>query len=322
MLVYKITNLVNNKCYIGSTNNFERRMNEHFNSARLSSLQSYNFPLQKAIRKYGPEKFKCEILEDDISAENIADRERYYIELFHSLASDHSGYNQTLDTYCALRDPAIIQDNIERVAVKCVEINPASAEIITYYDSLHDAARQIFGTDSSASTIQRCCEGKIYACHGHVLRYYRDGQIIQPEYSSRNRYAKVCGINIFNHKDIIYFKSISEAARQTGNARTALQKCIAGSHRYACIGERIWRKVDEANQIIHNNIDLEQILLQHSGYGVKLPNNELIKTKTIAELGKITGCKVGMIRYVIVNGTHKLDKYLFYKLDLERNPIE
>jgi group I intron endonuclease len=57
MDTYKATNTLNGKFYIGSSNNFERRKNEH-----LQSKESY--PFQNALRK-NPDAFEWEVQSDD-----------------------------------------------------------------------------------------------------------------------------------------------------------------------------------------------------------------------------------------------------------------
>ena len=82
--VYKITNLINNKVYIGITKrNPKVRLNEHFSNK--------NDLLYKAKEKYGKENFSLEIIEKDISKDDIDAKERYYIELYNSLVPQ--GYN-------------------------------------------------------------------------------------------------------------------------------------------------------------------------------------------------------------------------------------
>lgn len=54
--IYKITNLVNNKKYIGQTWNYEKRMKEHFNGHGYAKL------LKLAIEKHGKDNFKTEII--------------------------------------------------------------------------------------------------------------------------------------------------------------------------------------------------------------------------------------------------------------------
>ena len=58
MYVYKITNLINNKIYIGITNNYKKRWaNECSNFNDKSKMQVINY----AIQKYKKENFKFEI---------------------------------------------------------------------------------------------------------------------------------------------------------------------------------------------------------------------------------------------------------------------
>lgn len=59
--IYKIKNLINNKFYIGSTNNPERRKKEHF--LRLKQNSHDNTYLQNAYNKYGKKNLKFEIIE-------------------------------------------------------------------------------------------------------------------------------------------------------------------------------------------------------------------------------------------------------------------
>lgn len=62
--IYKITNKINDKVYVGSTINFRRRLNDHF-KCKTSSIN-------KAIIKYGYLNFSCEILVD-LKVTNIED---------------------------------------------------------------------------------------------------------------------------------------------------------------------------------------------------------------------------------------------------------
>lgn len=90
--IYKHTNKVNGKVYIGQTCQMpERRWNEG---------RGYNpdYPFGKAITKYGWDNFTHEIIEEGIlTLEEANDREQYYISYFHSYIGDEccNGYNAT-----------------------------------------------------------------------------------------------------------------------------------------------------------------------------------------------------------------------------------
>ncbi len=65
--IYKITNIVNKKTYIGSAIDFNRRKRRHFNLLRKNSHHSIK--LQNSFNKHGENNFIFEIIEyvDDIS---------------------------------------------------------------------------------------------------------------------------------------------------------------------------------------------------------------------------------------------------------------
>lgn len=86
-LIYKHTNKINGKCYIGQTcQKSEMRWNRGRNYDRA-------FKFGKAIDKYGWDSFTHEILEDNILTQKDAnDREIYYIDYYDSF---RYGYNST-----------------------------------------------------------------------------------------------------------------------------------------------------------------------------------------------------------------------------------
>ena len=71
--IYRITNLINGKTYVGQSVNIEKRFWDH----RCVSHES-NKHLKYALMKYGKENFKYEVLEE-CSAEMLDEREIYYI---------------------------------------------------------------------------------------------------------------------------------------------------------------------------------------------------------------------------------------------------
>lgn len=84
--VYKISNKVNDKCYIGITTNFERRMVEHQKSKG-------NYPIVNALKKYGKDNFSFTVLDQVESWDTACEKEKYYISFFKTKAPN--GYNLT-----------------------------------------------------------------------------------------------------------------------------------------------------------------------------------------------------------------------------------
>lgn len=91
--IYKITNQINGKCYIGRSVYIEGRWTKHKNTSVNKNDKGYNYPLYKAIRKYGIDNFKFEVLEL-CAIEQLQDKERFFISLYQSNHPD-KGYNQT-----------------------------------------------------------------------------------------------------------------------------------------------------------------------------------------------------------------------------------
>lgn len=94
--IYKITNLINNKIYIGETTRQIRiRWNEHKSVCMNESGHGYNYHLHNAMRKYGIENFKIEEIEF-CKDEKRFERETYYINLYQSNNSKY-GYNYVVE---------------------------------------------------------------------------------------------------------------------------------------------------------------------------------------------------------------------------------
>ena len=89
--VYKITNKINNKIYIGITSQgASARFKEHLFAAEHGSP----FKIHKAIRKYGRENFIFEIIDFCNNYNELKEKEKYYISLYDSM-NDEKGYNMT-----------------------------------------------------------------------------------------------------------------------------------------------------------------------------------------------------------------------------------
>jgi hypothetical protein len=80
MVVYKTTNIINNKIYVGKD---ARNSPSYLGSGKL---------LKEAIEKYGKENFVKEVLEVCDSPGMLARREQYWIRKLNSI-NPHIGYN-------------------------------------------------------------------------------------------------------------------------------------------------------------------------------------------------------------------------------------
>lgn len=92
-MIYKITNLVNNKIYIGQTVNYEERVRHHKQIAFRDNSKEKNRPLYKAIRKYGLDNFKFEIIDEANDVDELNTKEIYWIAYYDCCVDNNKGYN-------------------------------------------------------------------------------------------------------------------------------------------------------------------------------------------------------------------------------------
>ena len=89
--IYKITNTLNDKVYIGQTiKTVQKRFTQHKNNSNKEYFSQ--IVLYKAFNKYGIENFVCEEIEE-VPNDKLDEREKYWIEYYDSY---FNGYNSTL----------------------------------------------------------------------------------------------------------------------------------------------------------------------------------------------------------------------------------
>jgi group I intron endonuclease len=105
-VIYKLTNLVTGKCYVGHTKDLKARLSSHKCCAGNCRL------LHNSIRKHGWSKFSHEIVEHTTEDKALT-RETFFILKFNTLAP--FGYNLVLEDTNSGRKFSL-ESNIERSA--------------------------------------------------------------------------------------------------------------------------------------------------------------------------------------------------------------
>lgn len=90
MWIYKITNIQNNKVYIGQTiRPIQDRFHRHINDALNNILDTH---FARAIRKYGKDNFIIEQIDQAQTQDELNLKEQYWIQYYNSV---QEGYNET-----------------------------------------------------------------------------------------------------------------------------------------------------------------------------------------------------------------------------------
>lgn len=108
--IYKITNLVNDKSYIGSSINIYNR--KHTHSTKLKNNNHSNKHLQAAYIKYGSDEFIFEVLEY-CEKDKLVERENYYINLIKPEYNTRIEAENNLGLACSENTKSLISQTLK-----------------------------------------------------------------------------------------------------------------------------------------------------------------------------------------------------------------
>lgn len=263
--IYKITNQINNKCYIGQSIHIEQRWEEHLYKSSQCSLLKY------ALHKYGVNNFTFEVIEE-CEQESLNEREQYWIQYYDSF---NNGYNLTLGgggtikySVEAVYEDYLITQSIEKTAknigchtntarrilreyginnheqsdAKPIEqIDTQTLKIIKQYTSIQEAADEM-GVDHGA--IRMALIGTHKSSAGYYWQFIGENKHFEP---MNVKQWKIKVQQLDYNKDIIIneFESAADAAEYLGKDRKNGGSQISA----ACNGRKKsaygfrWRKI-------------------------------------------------------------------------------
>ena len=93
-VIYAYVKKENNKIvYVGQTVDLNTRHKQHIKYDAFNiNNKEYNYPLSRGIRKYGEDAYELIILEDNLTKEQLNEREIYWIAYYDTY---FNGYNQS-----------------------------------------------------------------------------------------------------------------------------------------------------------------------------------------------------------------------------------
>lgn len=198
--IYKITNDVNQKVYIGKTErSIEERFKEHCKDYLRRSFEKR--PLYAAMKKYGTEHFHVELVEE---TDNPEEREQYWIKFYGSYRDGYNAtmggdskkyidYDEIVRVYQEVQnvsktakitghDRKWISQVLKAMNVKILssaevtktqqgkpvaKLDPKTDEIIAIYSSVQDAEKE----NGNTRHISQVCNGKRKTCNGYKWKY-------------------------------------------------------------------------------------------------------------------------------------------------------
>lgn len=227
--IYKITNNVNDKPYVGQTNQtLEARFKKHLYDALVFGIDT---KFARAIRKHykeDEEVFKIQAIEyfDDISEEALTDREYYWIDKLDAIKN---GYNCTYsksrcggNTYFGRTDEQMAitrkklsegklgSNNPNASGIKCKNIYTAE---VLHFGSAQDACRH-FGEKNHA-TFTRRAAGIIKWLYLNTYLVAYENEAFDESLITRKKYSFAIPIRVVNAAtgESYNFESFLEAER-------------------------------------------------------------------------------------------------------------
>lgn len=204
--VYKHTNLVNGKVYIGIT---QQEINKRWRSGAGYQRHKHFYA---AIQKYGWDNFSHEIIEDGLLKEEAALIEIELIKKYES-TNREKGYNKDIGGFCG----HTIYQTISQYSLQ--------GERIATFESALEARRS-----SGCFHITDCCNFKYKKDNNYMWRFGKEEKI---EPYKRNEHINEKSVEQYDKYGnfIAVYKSLKDAEEKTGvSFKSISQCCIHTSH--------------------------------------------------------------------------------------------
>ena len=177
MIIYKITNLINGKCYVGQTiGDIKDRMYHH------KSPNSRCNAISGAIQKYGWENFSYEVIDTATNQEELDEKETYWIAKLntrppfgYNLRSGGHGGNK-LSPESREKVTNTLKEKWSNGDIKATWSRKVcqydkQGNLLNIWDSIRDAGLALNIQDKH---IPDACRGKRRSVGGYMWRYYED----------------------------------------------------------------------------------------------------------------------------------------------------
>lgn len=259
-IIYKITNKINNKIYIGQSKNYDKRIKEHIYGRKNKNIQV----IDRAIKKYGVENFAFEKIDEATTPEEIDKLEKEYILKYNSLKPN--GYN------------ILKGGRFQKGAwnMREIEVYDLLGNFIEECESPSEYAR--LHNEYNDSGIRDCCNKKNLRCKDKIFKWKDDNTEIKPYQKQKSsRMKKVYQYDLYG-KFIAEYESVTEASTKTKTRRIGILNCTSGIQKTANNFQWSYIKkecLDVRNDIL-NNSKLNKIFkIDDNGKIIKIYNTTI-----------------------------------------------
>lgn len=211
--IYKITNKINNKCYIGQSVNLKSRIKSH--KSMLKHNNEDNPLLRKATKKYGYENFKIEIIKY-CKEEELDFYEQYYIDYYKSHKKEN-GYNIELG---GNKHKHLGKEQIEKMK------NTKKGKLIGKENPFYGKTHTL---ETRRKMSERFKNNKY--CVGRFM-----SKETREKIGNANRWHRIKPINCYdlNNNFIKKYPSVGEAKRQLNvKSESLIAQCARGTRKTA-----------------------------------------------------------------------------------------
>jgi group I intron endonuclease len=230
--IYKITNTLNKKIYVGKTKNPKVRWRQH-----KCHSKKRNTKLYYAMRKYGIENFTFKILEECLESQ-VNERETYYVSLlepYYNMTNGGDGGGFLNKKHGDNWKSAIKRSNSKKVACYDLEGN-----LIKVYESCREASYDIFNKDTRG--IDAVTRGEYQTYGGYQWKSFDINPIlkIEPYKRTSHNIRKIGKYDLSNNLIEVY-DSMTIAAKKN-NASTSKITLVCQGKRKTHSGH-IWKYI-------------------------------------------------------------------------------
>ena len=232
-IIYKHTNKINGKCYIGQTcQTLSQRWRK--GDGYKSSTYFYH-----AIKKYGWDNFEHIILECGLNEDEVDEREKFWIKYFNSNNKDF-GYNLSDGGNLEHSFNENHKINHQKAMSETLGIQVICLNTKKIYPTITQAE-----LETGAKHISDCCKGKIKssgkdaqgnALYWKYLSEYTGDEHFELKKQKRKKTAVLC-IQTGN-----IYSSAMEAERITNIDSTSIGRCCNGKRKSA--GGYTWKWIE------------------------------------------------------------------------------